>query len=348
VIETWYAIFVLMLTAFVVLDGWDIGAGLLHFVVGRTEAERGLVISAIGPLWIWNEVWLIGLGGVLFAAFPIVMASAFAGFYLALFLLLWSLILRGIALEVRGLVRDPLWREAWDFAFAVANLLLAVLIGTALGNLIRGVPLDHSGKFTLAFFTNFRARGSVGILDWYTLSIALFFTVLLAAHGAAYLTLKTEGPVHDRSARLARWLWLAVIALLLVTSGETVAVRPELFTGLTHRPPGWLAIGGFAVGAGLAVGGQWRRRELLAFVGSCLFIGSLMAAGAIGVFPVMLQSTLDRGDSITAYRGAADPHGLQLALLWWPVAFVLSLAYFIFIYRNYRGKVRAGNDSQGY
>jgi len=273
-----------------------------------------------------------------------VMASAFAGFYLALFLLLWSLILRGVAIEVRGHVRDPLWREAWDFAFAVANILLAVLIGTALGNLIRGVPLDHAGKFTLPFFTDFGARGKVGILDWYTLSIAGFFTVLLAAHGASYLTLKTAGPVHDRSERLARWLWLGVVALLIVTSGETAAVRPELFAGIAHRPLGWLAVASFTAGTALAIVGQWRRRELPAFVGSCVLIGSLMAAGATGLFPVMLHSTLDRADSITAYNGAAELHGLRLALVWWPVAFALALTYFIFIHRNYRGKVNAGSD----
>jgi cytochrome d ubiquinol oxidase subunit II len=347
-IECGYAMVVLLLTGFIILDGWDIGAGLLHFAVGRTEAERGEVIRAIGPLWLWHEVWLVSLGGVLFAAFPSVLASAFAGFYLALFLLLWSIILRGVALEVRGLVHDPLWREAWDFAFAVASLLLAVLLGAALGNILRGVPLSAAGTFTLSFFTNFSARGHVGILDWYTLSIAAFFVTLLAAHGAAYLALKTIGPVYDRSARLARWLWLAVIFLVIVSGAETAAVRPELFAGIARRPLAWLEVATFAAGAALAVIGQWRRRARSAFVGSCTFIASLMAAGATGVFPVMLKSTLDPAASITAFTGATDRASLRLALIWWPFAFVLALAYALFVYRHYRDKGPADSHEPGY
>jgi len=347
-VELAYAIVVLLLTGFVILDGWDIGAGLIHFAVGRNEAERGLVIRAIGPLWVWHEVWLVALGGVLFAAFPAVLASAFAGFYLALFLLLWSLILRGVALEVRGLVRDPLWREAWDFAFAVASLLLALLIGAALGNVLRGVPLGASGDFTLAFFTNFRVQGTVGILDWYTLSIAGFFVTLLGAHGASYLAVKTTGPVHDRSERLARWLWFAVLALLVVTCAETAVVRPELFAGIGRRPLAWLPAGVFGAGTALAVIGQWRRRERAAFLGSCLLIGGLMAAGAAGIYPVMLKSTLDPAASITAAGGATDAAGLRVALLWWPLAFGLAVSYALIVYRHYRGKVPATDSGPGY
>ncbi len=347
-VEIMYIILVFMLASFVVLEGWDFGAGLLHFIVGRNEAERGVVIAAIGPLWIWHEVWLVGFGGMTFVAFPAVMASAFAGFYLALFLLLWSLILRGVAIEARGHVRDALWREAWDFAFATSNLLLAALVGVALGNVIRGVPLDAGGRFTLPFFTDFGVRGRVGILDWYTLSIAVFVVALFAAHGASYLVWKTEGAVHDRSERMAQGLWPVVILLLFGTAAETAWVRPDLFSGMVHRPIAWLALAGVAGGGLAAPIAQWRRRELRAFAGSCILIGSLMAAGAAGVYPVMLHSTLAPGNSATAYSGATDPHGLRLALLWWPFSLVLAVGYFVFVCRHYRGKVKVSADSQGY
>ncbi len=347
-IEISYGILVFMLTTFLVLDGWDFGAGLIQFIVGRNETDRGIVISAIGPLWIWHEVWLIAFGGMTFVAFPAVLASAFAGFYLALFLLLWCLVVRGIAIEARGHVRDALWREAWDFAFATSNLLLALLIGVALGNVIRGEPLDADGNFTLPFFTDFGVHGAVGLLDWYTVSIGIFTVSLLAAHGASFLAWKTEGAVHDRSERLAQRLWPISLLLLLGTAVATASVRPDLFTGMIHRPLAWLALAGVAGGGLAALLGQWRRRERAAFAGSCILISSLMAAGAVGVFPVMLHSTLPARNSVTAYSGAADAHGLRLALVWWPFALALAVGHFIFISRYYRGKVRVERDTQGY
>ena len=225
-VETWYAILSFMLVMFIILDGFAIGAGMLQYAVGKTDAERRLVLRAIGPLWSWHEVWLVAFGGTLFVAFPSILASAFAGFYLAFFLLLWSLVLRGVSHEVSGHIDDPLWRTGWHFCFVTANILLAILIGAALGNVVRGVPLDAHGRFTLSFFTNFGVRGHVGILDWYTVSVAVFTLVTLAAHGAVALVRKTNGPVHDRSERLAKTLWKIVLVLLLVITAESEYVRP--------------------------------------------------------------------------------------------------------------------------
>jgi cytochrome d ubiquinol oxidase subunit II len=212
-IETWYVIVSFMLIAYVALDGRNFGVGLLHRMVARTPEERRQVIAAIGPLWSWHEVWLVGFGGTLLVVFPRLMTSAFAGYYLALFLILWSLILRGISIEVGGHIMDRLWQSFWDFVFVFSNILLAGLFGVAAGNLIRGVPLDANGNFSLAFFTDFRVRGMVGLLDWYTVSVAVFTLLMLAAHGATYLTLKTGGPVHARSAALAKLLWAGVAPL---------------------------------------------------------------------------------------------------------------------------------------
>src|SRR6201991_1880587 len=210
-IAAWYSIVGLMLIVYVVLDGRNFGAGMLHWLVARTPEERRQVIAAIGPLWSWHEVWLVAFGGTLFAVFPKLLASAFAGYYLALFLILWCLILRGISLEVGGHINDRMLQGFWDLVFVLTSRRLANLFGVAAGILARGVPLASDGTFSMAFFTDFRPRGAVGLLDWHTVSVALFAVVVLAAHGATYLTLKTEGAVHDRSARYSKVLWPGVV-----------------------------------------------------------------------------------------------------------------------------------------
>ena len=225
-IAAWFGIAGFMLIVYVALDGRNFGAGMIHWLVARTPEKRRQVTAAIGPLWSWHEVWLVGFGGTVLAVFPKLMASAFAGYYLALFLILWCLILRGVSLEVGGHIDDRMWQGFWDFVFAFANTLLAVLFGAAAGNLARGVPLAADGTFSMAFFTDFTPRGDVGLLDWYTVSVALFAAVALAAHGATYLTLKTEGGVHDRSERYARVLWAAAAPLLVVITVESAVVRP--------------------------------------------------------------------------------------------------------------------------
>jgi cytochrome d ubiquinol oxidase subunit II len=347
-VELWFGILALMFTIFAVLEGWDFGAGALHLIVAKTNAQRREVVAAIGPLWSWHEVWLVGAGGTFMVAFPKAMATSFAGYYLALWLVLWSFMLRGVSIEVAGHLADPLWQSFWDFVFAVANVLLAVLFGAALGNVIRGVPLDETGRFSLALFTDFGVRGHVGILDWYTLSVALETLLLLGAHGATYLTLKTSGEVHDRSDRAARWLWFAVAIGFPIVSVETWVVRPEMFAGLLARPLGWLALASIGAAAVLLVLGRWQKREGRAFAGSCTLIVGLLAALAVGVYPVILHSTLAPHFSMTAEAAASNPKSLALALIWWPVAFLLAMVYFAFIARQYRGKVRPSQDNQGY
>jgi len=346
-VELWFGLLCLTLTLFAVLDGWNIGAGALHLIVGRNASERREIVAALGPLWSWHEVWLVAFGGTFLLAFPAVMATAFAGFYLALWFVLWSLILRGISLEVGGHSNDPLWHTWWDSVFAVSSVLLAVLFGVALGNVIRGGPVDESGTFSMSLFTHFGVRGRVGILDWYTLSVAAFTTVLLAAHGAAYLRVKTSGQVHDRSERLARRLWTLVLVLFLLVSAETWIVRPALYVVMLQRPAAWLGMSVALAGAWALFTGLRGTAESRAFAGSCAVIVGLLAGAAAGVFPVMLHSTLGSEHSITAYTGAAPANGLAIALVWWPVALVLAISYFIVITRTYRGKVRSADDTQG-
>jgi len=230
--------------------------------------------------------------------------------------------------------------------FVASNLLLAILIGTALGNVTRGVPLGADGRFALAFFTNFSPYGYVGILDWYTVSVAVFMLATLAAHGANGLVRQTEGPVHDRSLRIAGLLWKIVLGLLVVVTIETRAVRPDLFSGMFGQPCSWLGLLGVAGGIIAVFTGQRGKRETLAFIGSSAFIAGLMIAGAASVFPVMLHSTLSPENSLSAYQMAAAGYGLTVALVWWPVAFIFAVGYFLFIYRHYNGKVKLAEDNQ--
>lgn len=347
-IAAWYAIVSFMLILYVVLDGRNFGAGMLHWVVAKTPEERRQVIAAIGPLWSWHEVWLVGFGGTLVAVFPRLMASAFSGYYLALFLILWCLILRGVSIEVGGHINDRLWQGFWDFVFAVSNFLLAILFGAAAGNVIRGVPLDAQGNFSMAFFTDFTVRGNVGLLDWYTVSVAIFTAALLAAHGATYLVLKTEGPVHDRSATYAKYLWMAAALLFLAISAESWVVRPGLAAHASRNPFCWLGLLVIILSVGALISGVRARRELRAFLASNFLLVGLLASGAAAIFPVMLHSTLAPANSLTAYTVASNHTALLLASIWWPVAFALATTYFVLISRRYAGKVSVKRDTQGF
>ena len=340
----WFGILAAMLTTFIVLDGRNFGVGILHMIVARTRPERRQVIAAIGPFWSWHEVWLLGVGGVMLMAFPRFMAAAFSGYYLALILVLWCLLLRGIAIEVGGHLNDRLWEAFWDAVFVGSNLILATLFGAALGNVVRGAPLAPDGTFYLPFFTDFQVSGHVGLLDWYTLSVAAFAVLTLTAHGATYLSMRTDGPVHDRSRAIAcRLWWLAIPAFLAITC-LTWIVRPEPLAGLSSRPWAWgtllLTLGGsLALATGLRT-----HREKQALVGSSLLLFGLINTGAALFYPVMLFSTLNPDHRLTAPACAAPDDSLRIAAIWWFPAATLAIAYLLLMQRHYSGKVRVSKD----
>jgi cytochrome bd ubiquinol oxidase subunit II len=343
----WYGILAFMITTYIVLDGRNFGVGMLHRIVARTPQERRQVIAAIGPLWSWHEVWLVGTGGVMAMAFPRLMAAAFSGYYLALFLVLWCILLRGISIEVGGHLNDPLWQAFWDAVFVMSNILLAVLFGAAFGNVVRGAPLTSEGDFYLPFFTNFRVQGQVGLLDWYTFSVALFAVLVLMAHGAVYLTLRTEGEVHDRAKSAAVRLWIAAIPAFLLITIFTWSVRPELVREIPSRPLAWLtlaicATSGFALMSGLRT-----NRERRAMHGSTFLLFGLLMTGAASLFPVMMFSTLNPDDHLTAATCASPDHSLWIATAWWFPALALAFGYLFIIQRYYSGKVNVSKDNQG-
>jgi cytochrome bd ubiquinol oxidase subunit II len=335
----WFVIVAGMLAAYAVLDGFDFGVGAIHRIVARTDEERRTVLAAIGPIWDGNEVWLIAAGGVLFLAFPNVYATAFSGFYMALMVVLWLLILRGIAIEFRSHEDHPLWREFWDTVFMLASALLAVVFGTSLGNLIRGVPLEKEGLRGMPLFTNFLIGREPGILDWYTALVGLFTLAALAVHGALFLAWRTTGPVRERSLAFAREAWKAALVLWIAATAATLWVRPEVFSGLAARP--W-ALSFVAVALAGACGAfQFPRRgqELAGFLSSSAFLLGMLAATLAGQYPYWLRSTLDPSDSLTALNSASDHYGLRVALTWWPVGIALAAVYFTFLFRWIWGKV---------
>lgn len=346
--EVWYAIAALMLAAYVVLDGFDFGAGALHLYAARSDQERRQVLAAIGPFWDGNEVWLLATGGALFVAFPSVLAAGLSGFYFAIFLVLWTLILRAVAIEFRSHVASALWRPAWDVVFAVASLLLPVLFGVALGNLLRGVPLDERGWFSLPLFTDFTAAPPPGILDWYTVLAGVFALAAIAGHGALFLAWKTDGDVQARCRRAAAPLFAAVAVLWPVLTVATGSVNPDLLARLPTRPIAWLSLG-IAIGGLAMVGRGLRRgRDLQAFLGSCGFLAGMIAATAACLFPVMLRAMRDPQLSLTAYNAASAPSSLRAALGWWVVGFPLAVSYFVVLFRLHKGKAAAALGRDGY
>ena len=202
----WFCLVAVMLAIYVVLDGFDLGAGVVHLLIARTDDERRAVLRSIGPVWDGNEVWLLAAGGTLYFAFPALYASSFSGFYLPLMIVLWLLILRGISIEFRNHIESLVWHPLWDAVFAGSSALLAIFFGAALGNVVRGVPLDRAGDFFLPLWTDFTAGPDAGILDWYTVLVAVAALLTLTVHGALWLALKNRGraPRACPRARFAR------------------------------------------------------------------------------------------------------------------------------------------------
>jgi cytochrome d ubiquinol oxidase subunit II len=330
----WFAILAVMLTAYAVLDGFDFGVGILHLFVARTDGERRRVFAAIEPFWDGNEVWLVAAGGALVFAFPRVYAAAFSGLYLPLMIVLWLLLLRGVAIKVRSQLEDPLWRAGWDAVFAFASASMAVVLGVTIGNLVRGVPLDESGYFEADLFS--LSGSQVGAIDAYTATLGAFALATLGAHGATYLALKTGGALHDRARRFgARW-WIAALALAAVATGATALTQRTFLASALARPWIW-PLPLLALAAGI-LSRRWllQGRELRAFLASASFIALFLAATACTLFPALLRSTVK--DEFTLGASDATTRGLGAGALVWALGVALVLGYLAYVLRTFRGK----------
>ncbi|MGH9462197.1 MAG: cytochrome d ubiquinol oxidase subunit II [Vicinamibacteria bacterium] len=342
--DLWFCLVATMFALYVVFDGFDIGAGIIHLWVARTEEERRLVLRTIGPVWDGNEVWLIAGGGTLYFAFPAVYASAFSGFYLPLMIVLWLLILRGVAIEFRNHLESPIWNPLWDVVFSVSSLLLALFFAAALGNVVRGVSLSAEGTFFSPLWTDFRPGPETGVLDWFTIPVGLAGVVALALHGALWIATKTEGEMQQRSRHLARGaLWLTAILSALATL-LSFAVQDRILLNLSGRPWGYL----FPAMAVSGLGGAWwfltKTEDAKAFLASSLFLIGMLASAAFGIYPHLLPSVSDAALGLGVGNAAASAFGLRVGLVWWTIGMTMVVGYFVFTYRHFAGKVNLKNE----
>jgi|SRR5579871_339536 len=342
----WFMIVAVMVAAYVVLDGFDLGAGVIYLGAARTTRERQKIMRAIGPVWDGNEVWLLAAGGTLYFAFPQLYASSFSGFYLPLMMVLWLLMLRGIGIELRHHVENPVWQGFFDVVFCVSSLLLCIFFGAALGNVVRGVPMGADHYFFEPLWTNFRVGANNGILDWYTVLTGVIALVTLTVHGSLYVAVKTENELNQRARTVTFWAWPLLLVLTVVGLVATVSIRPGVLDNYRHHAVGFLipvlVFGSLAV----MMHAMIKREEKIAFAASAVYIISMLVGAAFALYPVVLPASTDPAYNLTIYNTAAGEHGLRVGFTWWILGAVLALGYFFFLFRMFRGKVRL--EGQGY
>jgi len=344
----WFSILAFMITMYVVLDGFDLGAGVLHLLIAKTEDERRTILNAIGPVWDGNEVWLIAAGGTLFFAFPLLYASSFSGFYLPLMLVLWLIVLRALGIEFRHQSHHPLWKTFWDGVFSVGSILLTIFFGAALGNVVRGVPLRADGYFFSPFWTTFTVVPESGILDWFTVTMGVVSLFTLTIHGANFLALKTEGALQQRARSVARMTWWGLLVSSLASAVSISFIRPELWNNYRTHVWGYL----FLVASILGLVGMYifsrRKEDLKAFLSSAAFIAGMLACTAFGLYPVVLPASTDPAYSLTVQRTITHDYGLSVGTVWWSVSLVMAVGYFLYLFRSLRGKTRLPHEGEGY
>lgn len=337
----WFCLVAVMLAGYVVLDGFDLGVGVLHLWIARTDAERRVTLRSIGPVWDGNEVWLLAAGGTLYFAFPALYAEGFSGFYLPLMMVLWLLIIRGISVEFRSHIGGPIWSKLWDGGFALASLLLAVFYGVALGNVVRGVPIDGGGHFFEPLWTNFRPVGNTGILDWYTVIVGVVALAAVTLHGATWLTLKTTDELHERTRKCGAVLWWVVAALTLAVTLISFQMLPQLFENFRLHP--WGVVFPILAIIGL-LGIQWfnhTRQEAKSFLSSCAYLIGMLTSVTFSLYPNVLPSSLNPSAALTIANSKAADHGLKIGLIWWVIGMALATGYTTFTYRSFAGKIGA-------
>ena len=331
----WFVLITVLFAGYIVLDGFDFGVGITHLFI-KDETERRLNINAIGPIWDGNEVWLLTGGGALFAAFPVVYASVFSGFYLALMLLLFALIARAVSFEFRGKVDSQKWRKIWDYSFSLGSLLPAFLFGVAYGNILKGIPLDKNGYYIGTFFD---------LLNPYSILVGLLALSIFVMHGSTYLTLKFEGEALERREKLASKFWIITVILYIVTTFFTFFVSPFLFEGILKNILFWImlillffSLIYFPVAIKSKL--YWK-----AMLSSSLMIISMFTISAIGLFPKLVPASNDLNLSLTIYNASSTPLTLKTMLIIALIGMPLVIGYTTFIYRVFKGKVQLTKES---
>jgi cytochrome d ubiquinol oxidase subunit II len=331
----WFVLLGVLFTGYALLDGFDLGAGVVHLFVARTDLERRQVLNSIGPVWDGNEVWLITAGGALFAAFPIVYATVFSGFYLAMMLVLASLILRGISIEYRGKETAKWWRAGWDLGFSVGSGLVALLLGVALGNLLHGVALDSGGVYR---------DGLIGLLNPFSLLVGVLTLALAAQQGSAWLVLKTEGDLNARAHRAQIAAQIVVViawlgATVLAFAGNLPAVG-NFKTNIAAWIGPVLVVNAIVFGLRATVMGQ----QFRAFVCSSLTIAALAITASAALYPNLVPAAVD-SRSLTIANAHSSDLTLQVMLVVALFGMPVVIGYTSYIYWKFKGKVRLDEAS---
>lgn len=331
----WFALLGVLLAGYAILDGFDLGVGMMHNLIARDDHERRLVMNTIGPIWDGNEVWLVTFGGALFAAFPEAYATVFSGFYTAFMLLLCALILRAVSLEFRSKVRHPAWRRLWDRAFTAGSTVAALLFGVATGNVMLGIPLDARGDFTGSFAT---------LLHPYALLVGVLVVALFAMHGTIYLHLKTEGELQKRT---VEWMWRTfgffLLAFVLTTMFTLVAV-PRAVRLLAEHPVLWAVPVANVFAVANLPRTIYRARPVATFASSCATILSLVFLLGVALFPDLVPAR-DAANGLTVWNAASSPRTLRIMLVIAIVGMPMVVAYTAAVYWTFRGKVRIDDHS---
>jgi cytochrome d ubiquinol oxidase subunit II len=335
--DVWFALFAIIIAGYLILDGFDMGVGILLLPLARDDEERRTFLNSIGPVWDGNEVWLVLGGGVLFAVFPLAYASLFSGLYLAFMLVLLVIILRTVALEFRSKEPGRRWRSSWDVVFAAASLGLAMLLGVAFGNILYGLPIDANGNISI---------GLIGLLTPFALLVGVTTAVMFAMQGGIYLLMKTEGAVSERIARALRPIMVAFFVLNTIVVLALVAFDPQITRRYTTDI--WPVI--FPAAALLALVGAWRMvragEAFRAFLCSSATIGLLLVSGGIGLYPNLIISTISPANDLTIYTAAAADNTLEVCLIIALIGMPFVLLYTAGVYFIFRGKTVV--DKHGY
>lgn len=331
----WFILIAVLITGYALLDGFDLGVGNLHLFT-KTDEERQTMFYLIGPFWDSNQVWLLTGGGAIFAAFPMVYATVFSGFYLALMLLLFALIFRAVSIEFRHLLNTSRWTKAWDLGFSLGSILPSILFGVAMGNLLRGIPLDAGYNFAGSFFD---------LLNPYALVLGLFSLTMFTMHGAAFIIARTDGNLHAKARLWARNVWLVYVPLFVVITLWSYIATPRLFDNFFNQPALFvvplLAVGGMLYYPVALIKGS----KVKPFLASAVNILGMLGIVAISLFPYLVPSSPGLGNSLTLYNSSSSQLTLTVMLIMASIGMPLVIGYTSYIYKKFLTNPKAARSS---
>jgi cytochrome d ubiquinol oxidase subunit II len=332
---TWFLLVGVLITGYAILDGFDLGVGVIHLFT-RNEKEKRIAMNSIGPVWDGNEVWLLTGGGALFAAFPIVYATVFSGFYIAFMLLLAALIFRAVAFEFRGKVESSFWRNIWDYAFGIGSLLPSVLFGVAMGNIMRGLPINANGEFTGTF---------LDLLNPYSIMIGILSLTMFIMHGSIYLAMKTEGDFRHRVVGWINKSWVIFVLLYLIATFLSLFEAPYLFEGILRNSLFWVLFILLLLSVLYQPIAVKAKRFFHAFIVSSVTIATMIGLIAVSLFPRLVPSNIDLDFSLTIYNASSSQNTLKVMLVIALTGMPVVIAYTIFIYHVFKGKTVINKES---